>query len=167
VQSILYLSATCCSPANARPGITVNGQIFRILILQDALNGTNCLYPMPGAHSKEIRSYNKSRIKVKDTKKPRIQNPKCCCQLASRNNHTFLYSLSIGFCRAQARKNPRSDGVFLDFLFLLSIVEECIKTKERAKSKSAYASFSEHRRRMSSLEECIETKESAKTFPLF
>ncbi|MGN6299369.1 MAG: hypothetical protein ACTHM7_21425 [Ginsengibacter sp.] len=76
VQSIFYLSATCCSQANARPGITVNGQIFRILILQDALNGTDCLYPMPGAHSKEIHSYNISRINGKNTK-PEMLLPAC------------------------------------------------------------------------------------------
>jgi len=47
----------------------------------------------------------------------------------------------LGFCRAQARKNPRSDRslsahrrIFLDFLFLLSPVEECIKAKERTKA---------------------------------
>ncbi len=38
-----------------------------------------------------------------------------------------------GFCRALGRKNARSDRVFLDLLFLLSTVEECIKAKEKAK----------------------------------
>jgi len=47
-----------------------------------------------------------------------------------RNN-----GLSTGFCRVQARKNPRGDRVFFVFMILLSMsknehVEECIKAKE-------------------------------------
>jgi len=41
--------------------------------------------------------------------------------------------LSIGFCRAQAGKNPRSDGVFLDFLFLL------YQDKRKGKGKATAA----------------------------
>jgi len=50
--------------------------------------------------------------------------------------HTFTVKnngLSIGFCRTHARKNPRSDGVFLDFLFLL------YQDKRKGKGKATAA----------------------------
>jgi len=34
--------------------------------------------------------------------------------LNKENSHKQIQRVSIGFCRAQARKNPRSDGVFLE-----------------------------------------------------
>jgi hypothetical protein len=47
-----------------------------------------------------------------------------------------LRHLSTGFCRAQARKNARSDRFPLSDEFgvvLLSTIKECIKAKEKAK----------------------------------
>ncbi|MDE3182849.1 MAG: hypothetical protein KGM16_05465, partial [Bacteroidota bacterium] len=41
-----------------------------------------------------------------------------------------------GFCRAQARKNARSDRVFLDFLFLLHQGKRKGK-RQKAKEKTA------------------------------